>query len=114
MTTAPWLDDEQQNAWRAFLGVQRLLPAALDAQLQRDAGMSHAEYMVLAMLSEAPDRSRRMSDLAARTTMSPSRVSHTVSRLEGRGWVIRRPATDDGRGSIAALTDEGWRTVVET
>src|SRR3954471_24301573 len=114
MTDPCWLDDEQQRAWRAFVGVQRLLPGALDAQLQRDAGMSHAEYMVLAMLSEAPGRCRRMSDLAAHTTMSPSRVSHTVSRLEGRGWVHRRAAPDDGRGSIAELTDAGWATVLAT
>jgi len=103
----PWLDDEQQQTWRAWLTVAELLPRALDAQLQRDAGLSHAAYVVLAMLSESPDRRRRMSDLARRANQSQSRLSHTVARLEDRGWVRRERAADDGRGQFAVLTDEG-------
>lgn len=106
-----WLDDEQQRAWRAWLTVAELLPHALDAQLQRDAGLSHAAYVVLAMLSESPTRSRRMSDLARRANQSQSRLSHTVARLEGRGWVRREPAPHDGRGAVAVLTDAGWDVV---
>jgi DNA-binding MarR family transcriptional regulator len=107
-----WLDEEQQRTWRAWLTVSELVPRALDAQLQRDAGISHAAYVVLAMLSESPTRSRRMSDLARRSNQSQSRLSHTVSRLEDRGWVRRERAADDGRGNLAVLTDAGWAVVV--
>ena len=107
----PWLDEQQQRTWRAWLAVSELLPRALDAQLQRDAGLTHAAYVVLAMLSEAPDRSRRMSDLARVANQSQSRLSHTVARLEERGWVTRVRATDDRRGNVAVLTDAGWEVV---
>jgi DNA-binding MarR family transcriptional regulator len=108
---APWLTEEQQRTWRAWLTVAELLPRALDAQLQRDAGLSHPAYVVLAMLSESPGRSRRMSDLARRANQSQSRLSHTVARLEYRGWVRRERSADDGRGNLAVLTDEGWDVV---
>ena len=106
-----WLDDEEQRTWRAWLTVAELLPRELDAQLQRDAGISHAAYVVLAMLSESPSRSRRMSDLARRANQSQSRLSHTVARLEDRGWVRRERSTEDGRGNLAVLTDAGWDVV---
>jgi DNA-binding MarR family transcriptional regulator len=106
-----WLDGAQQRAWRAWLTVAELLPRAMDAQLQRDAGLTHAAYVVLAMLSEAPHRSRRMSDLARRANQSQSRLSHTVARLEERGWVRRERSLDDGRGNLAVLTDAGWDVV---
>jgi DNA-binding MarR family transcriptional regulator len=109
--TARWLDDTQQRTWRAWLTVAELLPRELDAQLQRDAGLSHAAYVVLAMLSEAPGRSRRMSDLARRANQSQSRLSHTVARLEDRGWVRRERSAEDGRGNVAVLTDAGWDLV---
>lgn len=106
-----WLDEEQQRTWRTWLSVAELLPRVLDTQLQRDAGLSHAAYVVLAMLSEAPGRSRRMSDLARRANQSQSRLSHTVARLEERGWVRRERAAEDGRGNTAVLTDAGWDVV---
>jgi DNA-binding MarR family transcriptional regulator len=109
--TQQWLDDEQQRTWRAWLAVAELLPRVLDAQLQRDAGISHAAYVVLAMLSESPNRSRRMSDLARRANQSQSRLSHTVARLEERGWVRRERSVEDGRGNVAVLTDAGWDVV---
>jgi DNA-binding MarR family transcriptional regulator len=106
-----WLDEEQQRTWRAWLTVSEVLPRVLDAQLQRDAGISHAAYVVLAMLSESPGRSRRMSDLARRANQSQSRLSHTVARLEERGWVRRERSAEDGRGNVAVLTDDGWDVV---
>jgi DNA-binding MarR family transcriptional regulator len=106
-----WLDDRQQRTWRAWLAASELLPRVLDTQLQRDAGLTHAAYVVLAMLSEAPHRSRRMSDLARRANQSQSRLSHTVARLEERGWVRRERSADDGRGNVAVLTDAGWDVV---
>ena len=106
-----WLTDQQQQTWRSWLTASELVPRALDAQLQRDAGISHAAYVVLAMLSESPSRSRRMSDLARRANQSQSRLSHTVARLEERGWVRRERSTEDGRGNLAVLTDQGWDVV---
>jgi DNA-binding MarR family transcriptional regulator len=109
-----WLDQDEQRTWRSFLATSELLYAALDRQLQRDAGLTHASYIVLAMLSEAPDRSLRMSDLAVKANSSPSRLSHAVARLEERGWVRRQPAPKDGRGTVAVLTDAGWDMLAET
>nr|WP_084795987.1 MarR family transcriptional regulator [Pseudonocardia asaccharolytica] len=85
-----------------------LLEAALDRQLQRDAGMPHAYYRILAMLSEVPGRTLRMSDLASITHSSQSRLSHAVARLERNGWVRRRPCPDDGRSTLAELTSAGY------
>lgn len=108
------MSDEQQCAWRKFAALLNVVPAALDSQLQRDAGLTHFGYWVLAMLSEAPGHALRMSDLAAHSNASPSRVSHVVSRLEKQGWVRRRQAANDGRGQIAELSEAGWQKVVET
>ena len=80
----------------------------LDSELQRDAGLPLAYYQTLAMLSEAPDRTLRMSELAARTWSSRSRLSHAVDRLEERGWVQRVSCASDRRGAYAQLTDEGY------
>ena len=104
---ARWLTPTEDHAWRGLVQVVQLLPLALDRQLQREAGISHPYYMVLAMLSEAPGRSLRMSALADMTATSQSRLSHSVARLEERGWVERRPCPEDGRGQVAVLTDAG-------
>jgi DNA-binding MarR family transcriptional regulator len=109
-----WLTAEEQAAWRSVVAMLFRLPAALDAQLQKDAGISNFEYMVLSSLSEAPDRTLRMSDLAALASGSLSRLSHVVSRLEARGWVRREPCPGDGRFVNAVLTDDGWAKVVAT
>ena len=82
--------------------------AAVDGQLQRDAGIPLAYYEILVRLSEAPDRALRMTQLAAASASSKSRVSHAVARLEERGWVRRRDCPTDRRGQIAQLTDEGF------
>lgn len=109
-----WLNDEERQTWLALVGLMIRLPSALDAQLQRDAGLSHFEYQVLAGLSERPERTLRMSDLALLANGSLSRMSHVVNRLEKRGWVHRTPDPADGRYTLATLTDEGWQKVVET
>jgi DNA-binding MarR family transcriptional regulator len=109
-----WLSDEEQAAWRPFVALLFRMPAALDAQLQRDAGISNFEYLVLSGLSEAPGRTLRMSELAAMASGSLSRLSHVVSRLESRGWVRREACPGDGRFINAVLTDEGWAKVVAT
>jgi DNA-binding MarR family transcriptional regulator len=108
-----WLNAREQAAWRPFAALLFRLPAAMDQQLQRDAGITHFEYMVLSSLSEALDHTLRMSDLAAMASGSLSRLSHVVSRLERRGWVRREPCPGDGRYINAVLTQEGWAKVVE-
>ncbi|AOS63070.1 MarR family winged helix-turn-helix transcriptional regulator [Actinoalloteichus hymeniacidonis] len=112
MDEARWLTDEQQRAWRKLAGVITVLPAALDTQLQRDESLTHFGYWVMALLSEAEQRSARMSDLAAKANASPSRLSHVVSRLEKQGWVRRQRCDQDRRGSLAVLTDAGYEKVV--
>jgi DNA-binding MarR family transcriptional regulator len=109
-----WLTADEQRSWRKLAGVLTLLPAALDAQLQRDAGLTHFAYWVLAMLSETPGRTLQMTELAAASRSSLSRLSHTVARLERGGWVRRERSPDDARATVAVLTDEGWAKVVET
>jgi DNA-binding MarR family transcriptional regulator len=109
-----WLTDEEQQTWRGFLALHQLLFEALDRQLQTDAGMSHGYYVLLAVLSEAPNRSLRMSELAEMTNSSQSRVSHAVARLEEAGWIRRERATDDKRGNVAVLTGAGYEEVVRT
>ncbi len=109
-----WLSDEEMTAWVRLVAVVELLPGDLDGQLRRDAGLTHFDYFVLAMLSEAPHRTLRMTDLATRTNATLPRLSHVVRRLEDRGLVERRPCPSDGRATNARLTDDGWATVRAT
>ncbi len=107
-TTGPrWLDEDQQQAWRAYLAATELLSDHVDRQLQRDAGMPHIYYMLLVWLSEAPNRRMRMTELAERSKITRSRLSHAISRLEKDGWLRREDCPTDRRGQNAVLTDEG-------
>jgi DNA-binding MarR family transcriptional regulator len=108
-----WLDAEEQKAWRAWLFSSMLLHDRLDRELTHGTGISHAYYEILVALSEAPGRMMRMSELADRCLSSRSRLSHAVSRLEERGWVRRQVCSDDGRGLLAVLTDEGFAALEE-
>ncbi|AVZ74199.1 MarR family transcriptional regulator [Streptomyces lunaelactis] len=109
-----WLNERELAAWKAFSAVMIKLPAALDAQLQREAGLNQFEYLVLAGLSESPGRRLRMSTLAVLANGSLSRLSHVVKRLEARGYLRREPCSDDGRYTNAVLTDDGWTKIVAT
>jgi DNA-binding MarR family transcriptional regulator len=109
-----WLDDDEQETWLVLASLIMRLPGALDAQLQRDAGLSHVEYLVLAGLSMAPGRTMRMSELAVYAESSLSRLSQIVGRLEKRDWIRRTPDPADGRYTLAILTDAGWDKVVAT
>lgn len=111
MDEPEWLDDDESAAWFALVSLVVRLPAALDAQLRRDAGVNHFEYQVMAILSMHPGRSLRMSRLADLTDGSLSRLSHTVRRLEDRGWVRRSADPDDRRAVTATLTADGTRTL---
>lgn len=107
-----WLDEDERAAWLRLMAVVELLPGALDAQLRRDAGLTHYEYFVLAMLSEASGHTLRMTTLAQRTNATLPRLSHVVRRLEGRGLVERMPSPDDGRATVARLSPAGWDAIV--
>ena len=107
-----WLDPDERAAWVRLVAVVELLPGVLDTQLRRDSGLSHYEYFVLAMLSEAPERTLRMTLLAQHTNATLTRLSHAVRRLEERGLVERFPCPDDGRVTNARLTEVGWEAVV--
>lgn len=109
-----WLNDEEMETWHALAGVLIRLPGALDTQLQRDSGISHVEYQVMAMLSQTSERTLRMSELAGYTGSSLSRLSHLVKRLEKSDWVRRTPDPTDGRYTLAILTDAGYAKVVGT
>jgi DNA-binding MarR family transcriptional regulator len=93
---------------------RRRLPAVLDAQLERDTDLNFFEYTVMAMLSEQPTRTLGMSQLAAVTSASLSRLSNVVKRLERRGYLRRQTDPSDGRCTQEVLSDAGMAKVVET
>src|ERR1700678_82377 len=108
-----WLDAEERQARPTPASALVGLPAALDAQLRRDAGITHSEYQVLALLSAAPGRTRRMSVLATQAEGSLPRLSQVVARLEQHGWVRRTPDPADGRYTLATLTGPGQAKVTQ-
>lgn len=105
----PWLSSQQQRDWASLMALVMTLPARLDAQLKQDAGLNLFEYQVLVALAEASGQMRVMSELAAQTQGTLSRLSHAVSRLEAAGWVRRRSCGGAGRRTEAHLTDAGRR-----
>jgi DNA-binding MarR family transcriptional regulator len=109
----PWLDDDQQHAWRAYLVGTTLLMDRLDRDLRERHHLSLPEYEILVRLSEAKDRRMRMAVLADSVSYSRSRVTHTVSRMERSGLVERDPCLSDGRGVEAVLTDQGFAVLDE-
>ncbi|HEU5472877.1 MAG TPA: MarR family transcriptional regulator [Actinophytocola sp.] len=108
MGVTRWLDDSEQEIWRAFVTAVEGLTDHFDRQLQRDSAMPYTYYEILVALSEAPNRTLRMSELAGARGSSRSRLSHAVARLEEVGWVTRRTCPTDKRGSYAVLTDAGF------
>lgn len=109
----PWLSDRERAAWVRLAAVLELLPGVLDSQLRRDAGLTHFEYYAMAMLSESPGRTLRMTGLAALTNATLPRLSHVVRRLEDRGLVARSPSPEDSRASDVRLTEAGLAAVRE-
>jgi DNA-binding MarR family transcriptional regulator len=109
-----WLSEDERAAWVQLAAVTELLPGALDSQLRRDADLTFYEYYVLAMLSEAPQRTLQMTALAARTNATLSRLSHVVTRLADRGLVERFTCPGNRRATNATLTATGWAKVQES
>ena len=114
MTDDRWLTADQLSAWKKLIAVVELLPGALDSQLRRDADLSHFEYLAMAMLSDAPERTLRMTALASLTNSTLARLSHVVSRLEDKDFVHREICAHDRRATNAVLTSQGWAKVVAT
>lgn len=115
MTTSPrWLDEDQQAVWQDLLTVVIALPNLLDRQLEEDSETSNFEYSVLARLSMADDLTMRLSDLAAQCDSSQPRLSKVMVRFERRQWVTRRPDPDNGRYTLATLTEAGLQKVVDS
>ncbi|UCR88265.1 MarR family winged helix-turn-helix transcriptional regulator [Mycetocola spongiae] len=112
MSETPWLDEREMRAWLRLIAVVQLLPGALEGELQQDAQLTHFEYFTLAILSEAPERTLRMTALADSTNATLPRLSHVIRRLEDRGLVRRGPCPTDGRATNAHLTEAGWDVVV--
>lgn len=109
--TTPWLSRPELAAWVRLASILEVLPSVLDAQLRRDSDLTHFDYYVLAMLSEADHRTLRMSTLASVTNATLPRLSHVVRRLEDRGLVERFPCPEDARATNARLSEDGWRHV---
>lgn len=107
MEETRWLEPREQYAWRAYLDATRLLIRTLDAQLNRDSGISFTDFELLVVLSEAPDRRLRMSQLADAVTTTRSGVTRAITRLVEVGWVRRVKCDDDKRGMSAELTGAG-------
>jgi DNA-binding MarR family transcriptional regulator len=107
-----WLNNHEWSAWLHLMAMFTLLPAAIDSQLQREAGMSHFEFSVMAALSRQPGRRLQLKDLAVVANGSLSRLSHVISRLERQGWV-RRMSGANGRATNAELTDKGYSKLME-
>jgi DNA-binding MarR family transcriptional regulator len=107
MSEVRWLDQDEQRAWRSYVRATRLLEGAVQRDLACH-GFSHDEYEILVNLSERSCRSARMSELAESVVNSRSRLTHTVGRLENRGYVRREASPDDRRGVLCVMTDEGY------
>ena len=107
-----WLTEDELRSWLPLAGVMLRLGTALDSQLQRDCDLTHFDYLCLAMLSEHADHTTSMSELAGRTNASLSRLSHVVSKLEGRGLVSRCRSEASRRVTMVRMTEEGYAVLV--
>jgi DNA-binding MarR family transcriptional regulator len=111
MGDAQWLSAEHQRVWRNYIAATRMVESELERQLQRDSGLPTTYFEIMVSLSEAPDRTLRMSELAERSRFSRSRLSHAIARMEQQGWVERRGCPSDKRGAFAVLTEKGFATL---
>ena len=110
--SAKWLTPAEESAWRKYIVASRRMYEALDEDLTSH-GLSLSDYEILVHLSDAKDRSLRMSELADKTILSRSRLSHRIKYMEGKGWVERQKCASDKRGTWAVMTSKGWNTIVK-
>ncbi len=112
MSRSRWLTRREQRAWRSFLLMARRLNARVARELQRETGLSGADYEVLVHLSETPEGRLRAFELGRATGWEKSRLSHHITRMEDRDLVGRATCPTDSRGAFVVLTDAG-RTAIE-
>ncbi len=112
MTDPRWLSEQERELWLTLAAVTQIVPAAIEAQLRRDHGLTRFEYYVLVMLSEHEDQTRPMSDLALLTNGSLSRLSHAVTKMEKRGLITRAPSPTDRRTQLITLAAPGREQLV--
>jgi DNA-binding MarR family transcriptional regulator len=110
--TPNWLNPREMKAWRSYIIASRRLLDALDVDLDQH-DLSMADYEVLALLSDAPSRKMRMSELAELAMVSKSRLSHRMKVMEKAGWVKREDCPDDKRGYFAVMTDKGFKAIAK-
>lgn len=103
---APQLTALEDQAWQGFLYTHDRTWREIESELA-PLGVSMAEYSVMALLARAGRTGMRMSELAQRRLMSTGGFTRMADRLERRGIIERRRATDDGRGYVAVLTGQG-------
>lgn len=108
----PWLDQDEEKTWRSIRALMTWLPVRLDTQLRAETGLSLAEYSALSQLSETPQRTMRLSDLATGANMTLSHLSRVITRLEKQGWATRSPDPLDGRFTLGHLTEAGWEQII--
>jgi DNA-binding MarR family transcriptional regulator len=111
MTEPRWLNDQEQRAWRGLMDMQHTLSAFIDRQLRTRCGLSHADYQVLAHLSEAPGGQLRSFELGDLLHWEKSRLSQHLTRMQSRGLVTRERAEDDQRGAVVAITPQGTELI---
>lgn len=107
-----WLSKDQQVHWRSWITASNVLPELLSRELQEEFGLTINDYEILVRLSESANRTMRMSELATKSLLSRSRLSHQIDRLEDRGLVTRKNCEDDRRGQNCQMTNKGWDTLV--
>ena len=107
MSEPNWLNERELRAWRAFLAMQEDVRRHVNRQLVRDSGLSAADYAVLAALSDVPGNSVRVFELRELLRWEKTRLTHQLSRMVERGLVERRACSDDPRGQLVAMTEEG-------
>lgn len=106
------MSELQSDTWLQFIAISELLPAALDAQLRRDAGLTHFEFAVLSLVQLSPRGALSPSEIGRALHATLPRLSHVLARLEERGLATRSATSRDRRGVDVRLTTSGRRRVV--
>jgi DNA-binding MarR family transcriptional regulator len=112
MAKPRWLDEREAHLWRSWLRLNQELVAVLEDQINREGGLSGADYAVLVPLSAAPDGMLRSRELGREILWDRSRLSHQIRRMETRGLVVREECAEDARGAMVRMTDAG-RVAIE-
>ena len=112
MAKLRWLDEREAHLWRSWLRVNQELPGVLAELINRESGLSAADYAVLVPLSESPDGMMRARELRREILWDRSRLSHHLRRMEKRGLIVREDCAEDARGAMVRVTDAG-RAAIE-